>query len=118
MISSSRTGSAEAWQRLMLQWEAAHTNYRAVLEAYAALSNVENYSQEREAAEKRALEELRNIKRKIDELIAASSLRRRPGPDSLRVAILEQPGAQEQVSPDDAPARIRDGTGDKKKPGR
>jgi hypothetical protein len=83
-------GNVSEWQRLMLQWEVAHTNYQAVLDAYRVLGNLEGHSKERDIAEQKALTELKAIKEKIDHLIRETSLRRKPSADFLVVGVLAQ----------------------------
>lgn len=83
-------GNVSEWERLMLQWEVAHTNYQAVLDAYSVLGNLEGHSEERDVAEKKALAELKAIKKKIDHLITETSLRRKPSANFLVVGVIAQ----------------------------
>jgi hypothetical protein len=96
-----------AWQRLMLQWEAAEISYRTAVDARATLDGVEGYDKEREAAEHKALTALTEIKKQIDKLIAETGLRRRPRADSLVVATLDSAEARSAGAAGEAKRRTR-----------
>ncbi len=67
----------------MLRWDAANTSYKAALDAFTVLGEIENHEEEREAAEKKALNELREIKEKINRLIKESVGQRKPEAGSI-----------------------------------
>ena len=83
MSKAYEENSVSAWQRLMLQWDAANTSYKAALDAFAVLGEFENHEEERKTAEKKALYELRAIKEKINRLIRESASRRKPEAGSI-----------------------------------
>ena len=83
MSKAYEKNAVSAWQRLMLQWDAANTSYKAALDAFAVLGEFENHEEEREVAEKKALNELREIKEKANRLIKESAGRRKPEAGSI-----------------------------------
>ena len=98
MSKSSEENSVSTWQRLMLQWDAAHTSYKTALEAFAALGELENHEEEREAAEKTALNQLREIKEKINRLIKECGSRRKPEAGSIVFGMIEREVSHRNIS--------------------
>ncbi|MGB8816665.1 MAG: hypothetical protein WCC66_01970 [Rhizobiaceae bacterium] len=91
---------APDWDILINRWNSASAAHGASLAALEAAFKAGKDTSEFEADEKTASAELRQIKTEIDALIGERSAARRPGPDSLIIAFMDDDPADKAMSED------------------
>lgn len=94
-------GASKRWDRLMAQWDSAHTAYVAAAKARrnAARSGAE--TDRFDSAAEEALRDLAKLKQDIDNLVRKAQSGRTPPQDSLKLGVIEI-GAHPPDEPDEA----------------